>query len=693
MKTTREKKKSGFLLAWIRGSVILQMLDRLSERVYRSFGEGFFGWLFTGYHADGGGLLASWLKNSPVWRAGSRICRFFSRQIEESLLLRLFGRSIKRLFRYRLRTFGFFIATFGLYTAAFSLVQVLLAGENITIPEHPELLFAMGLICFSLPLLLSKATLWEALCGTPAGGLILEILGYTPDQVRLLGAGGPAGRMSAAFILGILCGVLTFFISPWWIPAALVVLLYACLVLYKPEIGVLTLFFAMPFLPTMALAGLVIYIFFCYALKLLRGKRSIHVEPLDVMVMAFAVVLFFGGTISLSSGSLKPALLFICFLMGYFEVVWLMRERKWLVRCSVAAVLSATVNALYGIYQYVTGSSGMAEAWVDSTMFDNIERRVVGTLENPNMFGEYLVLILPLLLVMLVGYGEGLRKLPALVCCGIMGACLALTWSRGAWLGLIFGMVLFLFIWHRRAVWLLFAGAASIPALPYILPESIIQRFTSIGNLSDSSTSYRVYIWRAACNMVGDYGFSGIGIGEEAWNRMYPMYTYLGIEDAPHSHNLFLQIWLETGICGLLIFILVIFLLCQSMFTLCRQLQDAKRLALPDMRDMESGNLSGAAFNRMTRKTRIQIRISCAAPLAGVFAVLVQGMTDYAWYNYRVYLMFWLIVGLTSAYIRAGRAMLMEMPEDEDDCASLDLPYRTGARKRAAKKQEETAGQ
>ena len=79
--------------------------------------------------------------------------------------------------------------------------------------------------------------------------------------------------------------------------------------------------------------------------------------------------------------------------------------------------------------------------------------------------------------------------------------------------------------------------------------------------------------------------------------------------------------------------------------------------------------------------------------VAGVFAVLVQGMTDYAWYNYRVYLMFWLIVGLTSAYIRAGRAMLMEMPEDEDDCASLDLPYRTGARKRAAKKQEETAGQ
>jgi len=31
MKTTRERPAGGFLLAWLRGSIILQMLDRLSE--------------------------------------------------------------------------------------------------------------------------------------------------------------------------------------------------------------------------------------------------------------------------------------------------------------------------------------------------------------------------------------------------------------------------------------------------------------------------------------------------------------------------------------------------------------------------------------------------------------------------------------------------------------------------------------
>ena len=38
------------------------------------------------------------------------------------------------------------------------------------------------------------------------------------------------------------------------------------------------------------------------------------------------------------------------------------------------------------------------------------------------------------------------------------------------------------------------------------------------------------------------------------------------------------------------------------------------------------------------------------------FAVLLQGVTDYVWYNYRIFLLFWLIIGLTSAIGRTARA-------------------------------------
>jgi O-antigen ligase len=281
---------------------------------------------------------------------------------------------------------------------------------------------------------------------------------------------------------------------------------------------------------------------------------------------------------------------------------------------------------------------------------------------------------------MFIGRGEGLRKLSSFLCIGIMGACLVLTWSRGAWLGLIFAALLFLFMWHRRSMWLVLAGIASIPILPSILPESIISRFTSIGNMADSSTSYRMYIWRASVEMIADNPLSGIGIGEGAWNRLYPLYTYMGVEAAPHSHNLYLQIWLELGIAGLLVFVVFLFLLYQSGLTLFSRLSGDSELSTPDL----SGNLlrqnlnEGTDITREMKRSKTQLRLSAAAPLCGIFAVLVQGMTDYAWYNYRLYLMFWLVCGLASAYIRNGSSQIRTTYVNTSEHSSADFPLDNG---------------
>ena len=56
--------------------------------------------------------------------------------------------------------------------------------------------------------------------------------------------------------------------------------------------------------------------------------------------------------------------------------------------------------------------------------------------------------------------------------------------------------------------------------LPFVLPETIINRFLSIGNMADSSTSYRVYIWLGTIAMLKDYWFCGIGPGAAAFNQV-----------------------------------------------------------------------------------------------------------------------------------------------------------------------------
>ena len=188
----------------------------------------------------------------------------------------------------------------------------------------------------------------------------------------------------------------------------------------------------------------------------------------------------------------------------------------------------------------------------------------------------------------------------------------------------------------------------------------------SIGNTADSSTLYRVNIWRGAMRMIRDNIFTGIGIGEGAWGKIYPDYTLPGIEQAPHSHNLFMQITVEMGIIALIVFLFVLFFTYQSGFTLFSKLSrsdnvDPSGLLSPD-------SLKTADEFKVKNKKQnpaLILRIAVAGPLCGIFGVLVQGTTDYSWYNYRVYLMFWLVLALAVGYTKNGREFVPEENFDE----------------------------
>jgi len=654
-------EKNHFLSSFIGGSIILRSLDNFAAYVYRLLKRGLFGYIFTGY-SDGGGRSGIWTRFSAsrLYALLSRLRKYICKNIETSAIVQLVRMLVTLLFGCRLKVYGAFLATFGAYTAVSAIIVQLLngIGPNGTgtggeLLGDINIISALAMLITSLPLAVSKKNLAEAIRSSLTGKLILKITGFSEEDLYVETNGG---HMTIAFMLGLICGALTYKISPVLILFGIFGLIFAYLVLVRPEIGVISLFFMMPILPTMTLAGLVIYTFICYIIKLIRQKRVLRIEPVDITAAAFALVMLSGGFISVSSASLKPALIFVCFLAAYFLVTGLIRSGEWLTRCSVACVISAALISLYGLFRYFTGTSVMADAWLDDEMFGSIRGRAVSTLENPNMLGEYLVLILPIAVGILIWRYGGLRKFSALICIGLMGACLLCTWSRGAWLACMLAMVLFVFMWHRRAVFLILAGVASVPFLPMILPESIISRFTSIGNMGDSSTSYRVYIWRAAINMIKDNFVSGIGIGEGAWYKIYPGYSYLGIEAAPHSHNLFLQITLELGVTGIALFLIFLFLLYQSGFTFFSKLSN-DRIAVPESLSFNDTHISSDP-NKNIRRSKSDLRISAAAPLCGIFAVLVQGMTDYAWYNYRVYLMFWLICGLASAYIRNGTSLL-----------------------------------
>ena len=183
----------------------------------------------------------------------------------------------------------------------------------------------------------------------------------------------------------------------------------------------------------------------------------------------------------------------------------------------------------------------------------------------------------------------------------------------------------FLLMYSRKTLRYILLGCVFVPFAPFFLPSSVIRRFASIGDLSDSSTMYRVYTWKGSLRVLGDHFFSGIGYGMNAYREIYPQYAYAGIESAEHSHSLFLQIFIGMGIVGLIAFAIVLLLFTQMNFEYIKDTKDA----------------SG--------------RLIVIASFCSVIASLVFGLFDYTWYNYRIFFIFWAVIAIACACVRIGR--------------------------------------
>ena len=384
----------------------------------------------------------------------------------------------------------------------------------------------------------------------------------------------------------------------------------------KPMIWLSITVFAVPFVSTMMSLLLLICTALSLFLKVAINKDfKLKYFKTNAWVLVFALVI---GICAMTSISLEEsrniALLMIAFVLSYFVVINTIENKKQFKFILYVFSIAAVITAFYGLYQYMFGDL-YSQAWLDKEMFEDIKMRVYSTFENPNVYGEYLILAIPIIVGLLWTEKGIFKKLFWLGSLGVTMLALALTFSRGCWLGIILAIGLLAIMIDRRFILL---GIVALLFLPFVLPESIINRFLSIGNMGDSSTSYRVYIWMGTLAMLADYWFSGIGLGITSFNTIYPIYSYNNIS-APHSHNLYLQLVVEFGIVGLIVFLGMLYnFYKETIISICKK------------RNILTSSL-----------------------IAGVSGFMLQSMFDHTWYNYRVVLIFWIIIafGLVSTKV------------------------------------------
>jgi len=638
-------------------SIILSGLDRMASKIYGLLSTGIFGRFFTSYSPDTGNIAKRITGKRKFFSKVDSVRRSVAKNIESSIVFGLYTSIVRYLLSVKLRVYGTAMVTFFMYAAAIGLFGYF-TGDASGIPVDFVLYILLG--AAAVPLTTSKSSLYNVLRRSPIGKGILSFTGNREDGYE---PKAPCGRSNFAFLIGMVFGLATFVVPASSILELVFRMVWMLAVIHSPEFGIVSICFLMPFDSTMVLVAEIAVIIVSFVFKLILGKRTVKLEAVDIAALMFALMMLVGGVFSISSASMKPMLVYLCFMSVYFLIVSLMRSGEWLKRCVLATVSAGAIVAVYGVFQYMTGMIGYSTQWLDSEMFEDISGRAISTLENPNVLGEYLVMIIPMAAVMfLFRYTDVHRRFAAFAVFGCMCACLVVTWSRGAWLGMIFAAIIFCFIWSSRTLHMIWPMLLAIPFLPTILPDNIMSRITSIGNLADSSTAYRFNIWLGTIKMLPDRILSGIGIGNDAWNMVYPDYALPGMDAAQHSHSLFFQIWVELGLVALVIFLVFIVMLFMSNFSMYKKVSltgDSliKRICIAPLKDMydETAVRSTDNSEKQVKRARCIMRMNAAAPLCGIAGVLLQGFTDNIWYNYRVYLMFWICLGLCAAYASFGR--------------------------------------
>lgn len=183
--------------------------------------------------------------------------------------------------------------------------------------------------------------------------------------------------------------------------------------------------------------------------------------------------------------------------------------------------------------------------------------RAYSTFANPNMTAQYLVMIIPF--VVCFNFIQRRENLRIFARISLIFACagVVLTFSRGGYLALIVLAValVILNIRHHFATILLYGVIGLL-----FIPKQVFERVASFDG------GERTEIWTESFARFLDKPFMGYGVGTDTTAAIFER---IGI-DAPHAHNLVLQLLLEGGIIALLIMLFIGFLTVKNGFRLMK---------------------------------------------------------------------------------------------------------------------------
>ena len=306
--------------------------------------------------------------------------------------------------------------------------------------------------------------------------------------------------------------------------------------------------------PTAAAAAVMFGVITWFLRKQIDSRYQMLSLPFDVPVALF--LLIGAASVFLSSARSVQLIHNYCTMVGIYGLTYLIvgqtiRTPAQVKQMAQALFAASILVVLWGFFQFLFGVDTADIKWTDPEAFPELRKRVFSTLENPNVLAGYLDVFICLMLGILAKVEQRAQKIILIVLILMFAACLAMTYSRGAFLTLA---VVFA-VYGALKDWRILILFAAVTGLIAYNDATFTHRILSAFSMSDSSEGVRVGIWVSTIAMISDHPFAGIGWN--AYQFVYPQYNYY-IADPNiiiyHAHNIYLNFAAEIGIVGALAF-------------------------------------------------------------------------------------------------------------------------------------------
>ena len=333
-----------------------------------------------------------------------------------------------------------------------------------------------------------------------------------------------------------------------------------------------------------------------YILKFIKkGELTYKANILDLSILLFILItivsILLNNTFWISQ---KYFFIFLSYFILYLLIKSNIKSKNSFNFCLIIFFITASLISLYLLVQYY-----------DLDPFLSDIQRLTSTLGNRNYVASYLALIFPIAFSFFLVESKKRNKIFYEVILLIIYTGIIICHTRAIWAALIFSLLLFGYILSHFQInktlkankkWLIvlslfFLLITLIYSSSNPLNRSSItaaERAISSFDIRGSALRSRFLIWKSTINMIKDKPIFGSGLGTFPLNYLNYQADFLKRNSeylnfsgkAAEAHNEYLQIWAETGIIGLLSFLVLVVIFYRYAINVIYKIKEIKEKAI-----------------------------------------------------------------------------------------------------------------